>query len=98
MVNSLELITCLTSTLAMAKMLLTAWEHRCQFTFQVSTIMTTSEISVQAMPKENLITFRLALNLGSQSLVSGRLIGIKVTKCQLNIIFSKAKMIHLSTP
>lgn len=95
--NSHELITCLTSIQVMAKMLLIVWELRCQFTFQDCTTMTISGISARAMLKENLTMSRLILSHVSQYLGSGRLTGIRDTRCQLSTIFFRAMISRWNT-
>lgn len=97
MVNSQELITCLTSTQAMVKMQSTVWEHPYLSTFLAFTIMTISAISVLPMPKENQITFPLALNHDFLSLANGKQTGTKVIRCQLSTIYFRAKTSQWST-
>lgn len=96
MVSSLESTTCLTLIQATDKTLLIAQELRYLSTFLVFTTMITLEILVQAMLKENQITFRSASSLVSRFLDNGKQTGIKDIKCQLSTIYFRARIIHKS--
>ncbi len=86
--NSEELITN-TGTLALLLMLSKAWKLTSLDTLEAFITGTSLEISLPQMLSETMIELNSELSLDSLSLVSGRQIGVKVTACQQDNIFSK---------
>lgn len=89
MANSQELTTCLTLTHPMVLTPSPLWPLTFLNTSTGSTIMTTSATLVHLTLRETTTMCSSKSSQDSQSLVNGKLTGIKVTTCQLNSTFSK---------